>query len=456
MKATCPSCQTSYRVADDKVPAQGAQIKCPKCQGTFVVRRSEETASQPPVAETQGDRPAPLPPPPAAAQAQRSQPPAAQAPAGQPAPPAPAQAEAASPHDQATPLIDLINEASTEAQASQPPVAAQKPPADPAASAAGSQTPNLDSLDGEAFISAGNVDAKRQSRAGAVSTIRAQSSSGRDSLEGFRVRTARGLTYDFPSERAMLRWLDEREDTSGCQVAPPGKEFVSVEEFMASRQKVAPLKLGGEQETLQAGQPDAASPGAAPRRRIDRLEGDQSDPSKPIEVGRIQPLVPVPPGVPVPADHAGTRAEVFDLPAGPRAGIGMWTSLVVSLLVLAAGAAVTLTRYGVVDLSGVPPVSFTGIQFPEVSHAADGPVGVAPSLPKGGDPELVFQDALGAGKRALRAKQFSKAALEFNRALGVHPGAVDALEGMAQAYAGLGDKASAREARAKARKIRGR
>ncbi len=32
MKATCPSCSTSYKVGDEKIPDMGAQIKCPKCE----------------------------------------------------------------------------------------------------------------------------------------------------------------------------------------------------------------------------------------------------------------------------------------------------------------------------------------------------------------------------------------------------------------------------------------
>lgn len=31
MKLTCPNCQTSYQVADEKIPAKGARANCPKC-----------------------------------------------------------------------------------------------------------------------------------------------------------------------------------------------------------------------------------------------------------------------------------------------------------------------------------------------------------------------------------------------------------------------------------------
>ncbi|NMB76397.1 MAG: hypothetical protein GYA21_14865, partial [Myxococcales bacterium] len=47
MKVTCPQCSTSYRVGDEKVPAGGAQIKCPRCSHLFVVRRPGEPAAPP-------------------------------------------------------------------------------------------------------------------------------------------------------------------------------------------------------------------------------------------------------------------------------------------------------------------------------------------------------------------------------------------------------------------------
>jgi predicted Zn finger-like uncharacterized protein len=31
MKITCPSCQTTYQIADDKIPAGGARANCPNC-----------------------------------------------------------------------------------------------------------------------------------------------------------------------------------------------------------------------------------------------------------------------------------------------------------------------------------------------------------------------------------------------------------------------------------------
>jgi len=31
MKLTCPNCQTSYQIADEKIPARGARANCPNC-----------------------------------------------------------------------------------------------------------------------------------------------------------------------------------------------------------------------------------------------------------------------------------------------------------------------------------------------------------------------------------------------------------------------------------------
>ena len=49
MHVECSSCKTRYTIADDKIPAQGARVRCRKCQAVFQVER--------PAAPT----PAPLP-----------------------------------------------------------------------------------------------------------------------------------------------------------------------------------------------------------------------------------------------------------------------------------------------------------------------------------------------------------------------------------------------------------
>jgi tetratricopeptide (TPR) repeat protein len=60
---------------------------------------------------------------------------------------------------------------------------------------------------------------------------------------------------------------------------------------------------------------------------------------------------------------------------------------------------------------------------------------------------------MGDGSQALRSARFSKAAMEYNRALSVHPGSVEALEGLSKAYLGLGDKDRALELKKKAQSI---
>lgn len=39
MIVTCPSCNAKYRVRDDAVPAEGAQLRCPECSTMFLAHR---------------------------------------------------------------------------------------------------------------------------------------------------------------------------------------------------------------------------------------------------------------------------------------------------------------------------------------------------------------------------------------------------------------------------------
>lgn len=39
MKIQCPGCTAEYIVADNKIPGEGARMKCPKCERRFLVRR---------------------------------------------------------------------------------------------------------------------------------------------------------------------------------------------------------------------------------------------------------------------------------------------------------------------------------------------------------------------------------------------------------------------------------
>ena len=90
MHVECSSCKTRYTIADDRIPAQGARVRCRKCQAVFQVER--------PAAPTPS--PLPLIPPtpeetiPAAAPAFGSTPPGLDSPSmtppARPAPSAPA------------------------------------------------------------------------------------------------------------------------------------------------------------------------------------------------------------------------------------------------------------------------------------------------------------------------------------------------------------------------------
>ncbi len=352
MKATCPKCETSYRVAAAKVPDVGAQIRCPKCSTAFVVRSSADGVP--------GESPAAEPP-----------------------------------GEEETPPAELVE-------------SGDKPPA----------------------------PAKTRSFARGVSAIRAQSGStpraDGETLGGYRVRTARGQTYEFPSRTAMERWLKEREDLPGCEACEPGGDWVEADKLLDEK---------------------AARAGTQEYEDIEDL-----DPSKPIDVSRIKPLVTVPPGASVAAaEEIGPEQMVPS--AGPRAGVLLWSTVALFALLMVAGAAATLTRYGILDYSAYLPLDLIGVEFPATGAGQDqvnDRIDDAPRLPEAKDPEERFSKALGAGRRALRGMRFSKAALEFKRALSVHSGSVEALEGLAKAFGGLGDRERAMDTYEKARTIKQR
>jgi predicted Zn finger-like uncharacterized protein len=325
MKATCPNCSTSYKVADEKVPDAGAQIKCPKCETLFVVRRSPGSPNPEP------------------------QTPAAEV-----------------PHEQSTPLQALTGESPAPAPASQ--------------------------------------EAKPAVKARGVSAIRAQSGV-KAQAEAYRVRTQKGLTYDFSTREAMVRWLRERDDLTGCEASEPGGDWHPAHEFIDA----VPLE----------GETEAPAPGVA--------------------------IPPRP--APVPRDRLTPR------PISPPAGVIMWVAMGLTAVLVILVAAATLTRYGLVDFSPYLPLEAVGIQAPGKSPGID-----AARVPETADPknpEKVFNQAINLARQSIRAKRFSKAALEYNRALSIRPESAEALEGLARAYNGLGDRDRAEAVLKKAKSLRG-
>lgn len=343
MKATCPSCSTSYKVADEKVPDAGAQIKCPKCNTLFVVKRSPEAPAAPQV---------PTEP--------------------QPATPA------SSPHEQSTPLHAITGESPAPQQT---PAAADK--AEPARRARG-------------------VSAIR-----AQSGVKAQAPST-PMMDAYRVRTQKGLTYDFSTREAMVRWLRERTDLTGCEASGPGGEWQEAHVFI----EALPLR-------------DVAEAGAAPAPGIVR----------PIRPDKVD------------------RPRLAARPVSPEAGVFIWVAVGLSTLLVVLVAAATLTRYGVVDLSHYLPLEAVGIQAPGQSAGTED--SKVPEAADAENPEKVYNQAIGLARRSIRAKRFSKAALEYNRALSARPDSVEALEGLAKAYNGLGDRGRAEAVLEKARSIKG-
>jgi predicted Zn finger-like uncharacterized protein len=335
MKATCPNCSTSYKVADEKVPDAGAQIKCPKCETLFIVHRLP--GSPKPASEVK--------------------------------------------HEQSTPMHALTGES--------------PPPAAPASEAPAAQPPEK----AEPAIKARGVSAIR-----AQSGVKAQA----PLTDAYRVRTQKGLTYDFSTREAMVRWLRERDDLTGCEASEPGGEWHPAHEFI-----------------------DAVP-----------LEGDAEPPAAPVPG-----LAPYPRPVPVP------RPKLKPRPISPEAGVFLWVAMGLTALLVILVAAATLTRYGVVDLSPYLPLEAVGIEAPGTAAGTD-----AAPVPAAGDlenPEKVFSQAINTARQSIRAKRFSKAALEYNRALSVRPNSVEALEGLARAYNGLGDHDRADAVLKKVQSLRG-
>lgn len=413
MKAICPNCQAAYRVADEKVPDTGAQIKCPKCEHTFVVKRPQETS--------------PVPPAPSTA------PPKVRITTGSSSPKSDEDLFGALPPASDSASTDLSHLQSTPAEAL-------------------SNTPNIDALSGEAFISVAPKSevesaprlAKKSSSRG-VSAIRAQSGVS-NLLDGFRVRTVRGLTYDFPSRQAMLRWLGDREDLEGYQAAEPGGDWVPVEQITGASSGAAAPVVSSPMAPRQA----------QPKVSADKLKSaDNADPSRPLEVERVKPVVPVLPGAPVPDGTASS--DPYSAYAGPKAGPLLWIAVFVTFVLVLAAGSVTVTRYGLLDLSSFLPLEKVGVVFPVTKGVSNNKslddIKVNTNKVDG---EAVFSKALTAGRRALASKRFSRAALEFNRARAVHPGSAKALDGLARAFMGLGDVQRAKEVMKKARAIGGR
>lgn len=109
MKITCSACQAQYTIADEKVPPQGARVRCRKCQAVFSISPTtavekgaqSRPAAADPVAQAPA-APAPAAAAPAAAAQEPSEPPPIRPaplptipPAGTPVTPEPRQAAAA-------------------------------------------------------------------------------------------------------------------------------------------------------------------------------------------------------------------------------------------------------------------------------------------------------------------------------------------------------------------------
>jgi hypothetical protein len=325
-------------------------------------------------------------------------------------------AEAARPgelHEQATPLdalSDSLSKKPTQSGAVAAPSvpASLAPPAGPVAPGKkSSATPNLDRLSGEAFVSlASNTEIKSTEEQLAapvrgVSAIRAQS--GKPVLKGreeFKVRTGQGLLYDFPSRDALLRWLADRDDTDTCQVSTGGDQWFGAQAFLAKE----------------------STAGSAAQ-------------------VRVAPPLYSPPAALATAVDAKPRPSILPLM--------LWLGWALTTAGVLLFAVATLTRYGVFDFSAYLPLNALGVRAPERERPPPGEIPPPVAIDAG----AMYARAMGEAQQALRGKRFSKAALEFNRALAARPGSREALEGLVKAYQGLGDRDRAQAAEKKLRQV---
>lgn len=133
MNATCPQCQTVFRVDPAKVPEAGVRARCSVCAGVFWVRREAEPAAAAPAAPAPSG---PAPPPPAPTPV--AAPPAPPRPVPAPAPySAPRAAPpAVAPGSMPPPAPPAYRPATPPAPAFRPAPAQPVPPAMPVAPAA--------------------------------------------------------------------------------------------------------------------------------------------------------------------------------------------------------------------------------------------------------------------------------------------------------------------------------
>jgi hypothetical protein len=240
-----------------------------------------------------------------------------------------------------------------------------------------------------------------------ISAIRAQSGTQiaekLPSNKGFRVKTKNGLTHDFATFDTLKRWLSDQDKPEDFQVSAQGAAYRPAAEVI-----------------------DSISIQEAKNNTLDGL-----DPSQPLS------LEPSPPAGNEWKDDS--KREITTQRTA-RAARAIWLLWGISLILLVLGVSITLTRYGVIDLSSFWPLESLGITYPAMPPEEDPSANQAPRIPINQNLKDRYNQALAHGKRALRDKRFSKAALEFNRALSVHPGSLSAMEGLAKAHNGLGDR----------------
>ncbi|RME19960.1 MAG: hypothetical protein D6806_17360, partial [Deltaproteobacteria bacterium] len=319
MRVVCPGCSTGYRVADEKVSGDGARIKCPRCGTVFIARKQKETKSEEQkesgacapssaagVASAKtaigGDKMA-------AEQVQKIQ--------QQPS------------HEQATNLRQLLGLDVEEESCAKTGRHSTDTVEPPGAGPAPAGTPGAGvTVEGAAGHPRG------------VSAIRAQSSAAaRDVFKSYRVKTPRGLTYDFSSREAMLRWLSKRDDIDQCEVAEPEGEWIPAGSLLDSHQ---PVSATGEILAHSPGNPV--------------LAGRETD----VAAGSV----------------SGQSMLVPERLQGEGTAVLWGVNLLLAVLLVSA-VAISLTRYGVVDLSSLPPASWLEIKFPGRTAGSDGVAAVA-------------------------------------------------------------------------------
>lgn len=284
MIVQCPACSSRYRIADEKIPAKGGNLKCPSCGHAFFVKRPEaeapNAASAGPAASSSSPSPTPEKEPGAldeVAKALLSQlddddwlgggtgttPAIEREPAPSPAAPEPAPSPAAPVSGRRS-----IQSGSTESLSPKPGLSED---------ALNRLDATLDSdLDDElaAVLAAASGAAEEDSDDAAD-----EDASGADApaptREQWKVKSAAGLVFDFPDRAALRKWLGARDSHEGILITRDGGTTWTGVTDTDGVDDVKPSMLRASAASRRTGDNPALTSGSQPTVRRAAVTGSQ-------------------------------------------------------------------------------------------------------------------------------------------------------------------------------------